>query len=103
MAQAVSPEFRGKLASRGMHKMPTLTALELGNGLDTSKPGGLRFEDLSRHSALASTLLNQKLLLADSKHLEPSAGASFRAYATKLLSRQYDDFDLKEEKLLEKT
>jgi len=104
LGSAVTPEHRGRMASRGAHVLSALTALELSNGLSNTAYGSERFRDLVSNSALASTILNKRQVQeTSSTFLEPPAGprdqgflgspADFHAYASALLGRQHSDFD----------
>ena len=92
LGPAVDPSHQGKMASRGVYALPTVTALELSNGMSDTAQGTRRFHDLNTYSAMASTFLNEKLALPSSKPLQP-APSLFRRNAAALLAKQHGDFD----------
>jgi hypothetical protein len=92
LGSGLGSAHRGKMASRGVYALPTVTALELSNGMPATPQGTRRFHDLGASSALASTLLHEHFLLPTSKHLEP-APSLYRRNAAALLAKQHGDFD----------
>jgi hypothetical protein len=92
LGRAVDPSHQGKMASRGVYALPTVTALELSNGMSDTTQGTRRFHDLNTYSAMASTLLNEHLTLPSSKPLQP-APSLFRRNAAALLAKHHRDYD----------
>jgi len=91
LGSAVDPRHRGKMASRGIHELAPLTALELSNGMPDTRLGSERFRDLSHDSALASTLVQRRWLHNRSTHLLPTHGPKYVVAAARL-HEQHGDF-----------